>query len=154
MTQTDVALPFERYFGGGRRLLGSPAGGDGSSRRGYGVPVFRECGTRCAYCGYDMEGSYESWLNLSVDHVIPDGAARRLGYPREWVADTANLVTCCRACNEFLCHWKLSDPSPATVEEFFDLRDRHFREKRQWVLQRHQSERTWYDATNPPKAEA
>lgn len=37
-----------------------------------------------------------------------------------------------------------------TVEEFFDLRDRHFLAKREWVLGRHASERAWYDAAFPP----
>jgi len=50
--------PFRVYEGGGRRLLGRPAGGDGSSRRGYGVPVFKQCGAECAYCGYPMQDTY------------------------------------------------------------------------------------------------
>jgi len=70
---SGVATPFDRYEGGGRRLLGKPAWGNGSSRRGYGLVVFDQCGSVCVYCGYDMGAAYESWLNLSIDHVIPAG---------------------------------------------------------------------------------
>ncbi|MGE5435473.1 MAG: HNH endonuclease [Candidatus Doudnabacteria bacterium] len=122
----ETGLPFDRYTGGGRRLLGVPAFGDGSSRRGYGPAVFEQCGFVCAYCGHEMETAYEVWLSLSVDHVIPTGVAKRLGYAPEWVQDISNQVTCCRACNEFLNGYKVTDPAPATVEKFFDLRDRHF----------------------------
>lgn len=45
---------------------------------------------------------YEAWLDVSIDHVIPRGTVKRLGYPQDWVEDIANLVTSCRACNEFL----------------------------------------------------
>jgi hypothetical protein len=146
----EAGLSFDRYTGGGRQLLGAPAMGDGTSRRGYGPAVFGQCGFACAYCGFSMETAYEGWLSLSVNHVIPTGAATRLGYPAEWVRDTANLVTACRACNEFLNGYKVIDPAPASVDEFFDLRDRHFLAKREWVLVRHATERAWYDAAFPP----
>lgn len=143
------ALPFDRYEGGGRRLLGRPAWGNGSSRRGYGRPVFAQCGFACAYCGSSMDRTYEVWLGLSVDHVIPTGCAKRLGYPVEWVADVANQVTCCRACNEFLNPYRVNDPPPATVDEFFELRDQHFYRKHEWVMARHSQERAWYESAFP-----
>jgi hypothetical protein len=52
-------------------LLGPPQESDGISRRGYGPPVFAECGMDCVYCGLHMGESYEAWLQISVDHVIP-----------------------------------------------------------------------------------
>lgn len=144
-----TALPFDRYAGAGRQLLGAPASGDGSSRRGYGRVIFEQCGFACAYCGHAMDTGYEVWLSLSVDHVIPTGSGKRLGYPPEWTQDAANLVTCCRACNEFLNGYRVGDPAPATVEEFFDMRDRHFLAKREWVQARHATERAWYDEAFP-----
>lgn len=141
-------LPFDGYEGGGRRLLGRPSGGDGSSRRGYGVPVFAQCGSNCVYCG--SGGPYEAWLNLSVDHVVPRGDGRTLGYPVEWIEDIANLVTCCRVCNEFLNGYRVNEPPPATLDEFFDLRDRHFVAKHERVLARHEQERAWYEQAYPP----
>lgn len=99
-----------------------------------------------------MESGYEVWLSVSVDHVIPTGSGKRRGYPLHWIQDVANQVTCCRACNEFLNGYRVTDPPPATVEEFFALRDHHFRAKREWVQVRHDSERAWYEAafSRPP----
>ena len=141
-----VALPpFPRYRNGGRDLLGIPAWGDGTSRHGYGVPVFAECGTSCAYCGRDLGSEYADWLDLSVDHVIPTNTIKTLGYPREWVADLINLVAACRACNEFLNGYRVTESPPFDLAGFCDLRDRHFLEKRKWVLARHERERAQYE---------
>jgi hypothetical protein len=59
--------------GGARSFpgCGRPPPGGGSSRRGYGPSVFEQGGYACAYCGWAMDGAYESWLQLSIDHVIP-----------------------------------------------------------------------------------
>jgi HNH endonuclease len=114
--------------------------------------VFEQCGSACVYCGLDMGAAYESWLNLSIDHVIPAGDGRRLGYPPDWVEDIANLVTSCRACNEFLNAYRVIDSPPQTVDAFFDLRDLHFERKREWVLNRHATERAWYDSSRPEPA--
>lgn len=35
-------------------------------------------------------------VSLSVDHAIPSGSGKRLGYPNEWIRDAATQVTCCR----------------------------------------------------------
>jgi 5-methylcytosine-specific restriction endonuclease McrA len=94
------ARPFARYEGGGRRLLGRPRLGDLTARHGYGPPVFDQCGLACSYCGLDVAKPYENWLQLSVDHVVP-ASAKGIGYPAEWIEGLANLVTCCRPCNEF-----------------------------------------------------
>jgi hypothetical protein len=141
-----LGLPFYEYQGGGRGLLGVPPWGDGSSRRGYGVPVLRACGTSCVYCGVDLGGTYEAWLGFSVDHVIPVSTVKRLGYPAEWVHDLINLVTACRSCNEFLNAYRVDDPCPPDLDGFCDLRDRHFLEKRGWAVARHATERGHYDA--------
>ena len=143
-TNDLCGLPFQRYIDGGRSLLGIPPWGDGSSRHGYGVPVFAACGACCAYCGRELGETYEAWLDLSVDHVIPTNTVKVLGYPREWVADLLNLVTACRACNEFLNGYRITDPPPHDLAGFCDLRDRHFLAKREWVTARHEREREHY----------
>src|SRR5205807_3637420 len=81
-------------------LLGRPSQGDGTCRGGYGIPVVERYGSACAYCGRDLAESYEAWLNLSVDHVVPRNAIA-VGVPEEWIEDLLNHVTCCRVCNEF-----------------------------------------------------
>jgi hypothetical protein len=141
--------PFARYASGGSELLGIPAWGDGTARHGYGRPVFAECGYQCVYCGFDMGAPYESWLNLSVDHVVP-GHLVKAGWPREWVFDRINLVTCCRACNEFLNGYRVTDVAiPPTFADFIAIRDRVFDEKRDLALARHLVERERYAAGRP-----
>lgn len=39
----------------------------------------------------------------------------------------------------------MTDPPPATVDEFFVQRDRHFVAKRAKAIERHVRERDWYD---------
>jgi hypothetical protein len=146
-------LPFSTNRGAGRTLLGPAPLGDGSCRHGYGPPVFVECGTVCVYCGRELAAPYESWLDVSIDHVIPTESVGRLGYPREWVRDMANLVTACRACNEFLNGYRVSDPVPTSVADFFALRDRHFLAKGNWVLERHARERRRYELWRRPVGE-
>lgn len=140
----EALLPFDAYEGGGRRLLGVPAFGGGSSRRDYGVPVFEQCGWACVYCGVDLGETYETWLGLSVDHVVPQSLVKH-GYPTAWIEDLTNKVTCCRHCNEFLNQYRVSEPPPDTLDAFFDLRDRVFRGKRGKAVERHGTERTWYE---------
>jgi hypothetical protein len=132
-------LPFALYSHGGRKLLGAPPWGDGTARFGYGLPVFRACGFECVYCGRVLR-AYEEFLNISIDHVIPTNTVQN-GFPKEWVADLINLVTACRACNEFLNGYRVQDAPPVTLDEFCNLRDRHFLIKRDWVRLRHERER-------------
>jgi hypothetical protein len=144
---TDVPVrPFARYTDGGGRLLGVPTSGDGTARHGYGPPVFALCGYKCAYCGLEMAAPYESWLNLSVDHVVPAHLVKA-GWPREWVLDLINLVTCCRVCNEFLNGYRVPDLTPpGSIEDFAALRDRVFDEKVAHSAKRHAIEKERYQA--------
>lgn len=136
-------LPFDRYAGKGQELLGPPALGDGTCRHGYGPPVFGLCGSQCAYCGEEMGESYRSWLHLSVDHVIPR-SVKWYAEHGDWIEDMANLVTCCRACNEFLNGYRVTDDPPANLSDFLQLRDCHFQRKRAHALQRHRQEEAAY----------
>ena len=137
-------LPFDRYREKGRKLLGRPEQGDATCRHGYGLAVFAQCGLSCVYCGRFLGKPYDAWLDISVDHVIP----RSIFWSnerREWIEDIANMVTCCRACNEFLNRFKVDVPLPESLSAFFDLRDRIFLEKREHALRRHKEESGWYE---------
>ena len=136
-------LPFSAYPDGGRRLLGIPKRGDETVRHGYGPPVFRHLGFRCVYCNYDMGATYESWLQASVDHVVPQHAVQ-VGYHPTWIEDLANLVPCCRACNEFTNAYAIAEPPPTTEQEFLGVRDRAFAQKRALALASHERERNWH----------
>jgi len=148
-------LPFGRYRGGGRALITDLRIPKGSARHDYGPPIFAMCGYQCAYCGYDMAEPYRAWLNLSVDHVVPDYLVEQ-GHRADWVRNAANLVTCCRACNEFLNGYRVLDTPPSTEEGFFALRDRCFHDKRARALARHRAEEERYDkarATGPTEVQ-
>ena len=138
-----MTLPFERYDGRGRRLLGRAKRGDETARHGYGPPVFAQCGLMCVYCGLDMSAPYENWLQLSVDHVVP-ASSKGNGYPAEWIEDISNLVTCCRACNEFSNSFHVAAVVPLEVDAFFDIRDRAFLSKRDFLGLKHDVERKKY----------
>ncbi len=135
--------PFDRYRNGGTEPLGKPKQGDASSRHGYGLPVIEQCGALCVYCGRNLLQSYENWLDLSVDHVVPRSDS---WYPacQAWVEDLANLVTCCRACNEFLNQFRCSSQQPASFAEFAVIRDAVFLSKRRQAMERHEQERAWF----------
>ena len=127
-------------------LLGRPRQGDGTCRGGYGLPVVERCGTRCAYCDRDLADSYEAWLDLSVDHVVPGYLTKAAAYPVAWVEDLLNLVTCCRACNEFLNGFRVSERLPDDLTAFVDLVARVLDAKRRLVLERHKIEEARYQA--------
>jgi len=137
----ETSLPFEEYSGGGRRLLGELR--NGSCRYDYGPPVFDECGTACVYCSRELGESYEAWLNLSVDHVVPAGTPWK-GGAADWLHDVINCVTACRACNEFLNGYRCQVPAPTTLTEFTAIRYRVFREKVSAAGARHVEEREGY----------
>jgi 5-methylcytosine-specific restriction endonuclease McrA len=146
---TDSSLPFARYQLGGTHLLGIPNEREGTARHGYGPPVFAACGYQCAYCGFDMASPYEAWLNLSVDHVVPQHL-KKAAWPREWLLDLINLVTCCRACNEFLNGYRVTaTTAPESLPEFVQVRDRVFVEKLQHAQKRHSVERERFAAARP-----
>jgi hypothetical protein len=66
----ESALLFDHYIGGGRELLGVPAWGDGSSRRGYGQAVFAQCGFACAAWG-DLPVADVHGLTPRTEHSSP-----------------------------------------------------------------------------------
>ena len=135
--------PFDHYPRKGKQPLGIPPKGNNIARRDYGPYTFQDCGYACAYCGQDLGASYESWLSISVDHVVP--ISTRWYEAREgWIEDRFNRVTCCRACNEFLNAYRCRYKKPNDVAGFVQIRDKVFLGKRQRAKDRHQVERTWY----------
>jgi hypothetical protein len=138
--------PFDCYEGGGRTPLGRPKQADLTARHGYGPPVFEQCGYACVCCGLDMAAAFENWLQLSVDHVIPHQmAAAWAGAPTaRLVEDITNLVTCCRACNDFGNRYTVQGGAPATDEAFYDLRDGVFAERSAMILARRNQERALF----------
>jgi hypothetical protein len=132
-------LPFASYPKGGRTLLDKPKSGDGSARGGYGRDVLVWCGFRCAYCDLDMS-LFEGWLQLSVDHVVPQ-QAWALGYRKDWLRNPINTVACCRPCNDLYNREQPTEPAPATLEAFLEIRDATFRRRKARLLEHREAER-------------
>lgn len=124
--------------------LGKPNQGDGTCRGGYGVDVVKRYGANCAYCNRDLSASYEDWLDLSVDHVVPRNAVAA-GVPSEWIEDLHNHVPCCRACNEFLNGFRITVDIPTDIVGFLALRDSVLDAKRVHACRRHDVERERFD---------
>lgn len=139
-------LPFTRYPGGGRSLLGSRSGAN--CRHDYGLTFARLTGvTTCAYCGVDFRGDYRTWLTVALDHAIPISVCRELDIPDSWAQDYANCVLACMACNSFDNRYRLTfkTEAPATLEEFFDLRDIVFKDRSLRIQKSHERELRFYE---------
>lgn len=137
-------------------LTRPPNANGANCRHGYGIPIVKHYGPSCAYCGKDLSESYDAWLDLSVDHVVPRQAIgnKKWGATEtymNWIESLANLVPCCTACNEFLNGYKtgITDQPPADGRAFLALRDEMLAGKREYALRRHQLEREYY-ADWPP----
>ena len=141
-----MKTPFETYPEKGRRLLGMRS--SGNCRRGYGLQFTRLVGqTSCGYCDQDLVASYEVWLSMALDHVVPEGLARKLQLPKEWSQDYANAVLTCAACNGFDNRYEPSFEieSPTDLEQFFALRDRIFLERKERIRACHERERAFFE---------
>jgi hypothetical protein len=137
-------LPFVNYPHQGRLLAGRVSGGN--CRHGYGLKFMKEARqTRCAYCDLDIAGVYENWLNMALDHVVPVSVCQELKIPLEWCNDYSNCVLSCAACNGFGNRYSPKNAaSPTTLEEFYDLRDTIFVERKKLILEKHAQERAFY----------
>ena len=61
------------------------------SLRGYAFRTHQRDGFKCRYCGADGSKSFETWLTLSEDHLLPKGHRER--------EDRDFKVTACQFCN-------------------------------------------------------
>lgn len=150
--------PFDDYPGAGRTLIGIVRGAN--CRHEYGLEFMRRTGqTRCAYCQADFASSYETWLTMALDHVIPANVCVKWGVAVEWREDCANKVLACASCNSFRNRYKPAsgESVPDTLGAFFALRDRVFTERKGLIMKRHQEEkqfferRPWKEAQTKPQ---
>lgn len=61
------------------------------SLRGYGFTIHQRDHFQCRYCGADGTKSFETWLTLSCDHLLPKGDPNR--------DNPEYIVTACQFCN-------------------------------------------------------
>jgi len=139
-------LPFDLYPEGGHQLLGAPKGAN--ARQEYGHKLMQLTGQRhCAYCDTDLTATYQVWLTLVVDHVIPLTLCKSTHIPENWCWDYSNMVLACAACNGFCNRYSPSFTiaPPETLEAFYSLRDRIFGERKKLIAKRHDAERQFFN---------
>ena len=142
--------PFDDYPGGGYSILRTLTGGN--ARQGYGHWLVEHGQTSCAYCGMSLVDSYQHWLLLTVDHVIPVSDSdrkhgHRLGIRRSWHESYSNIVLACSGCNGFRNRYQipLEERRESWEEsEFFEFRDKVFQEKKDRVADARTSEISFY----------
>lgn len=61
------------------------------SLRGYGREIYERDDFVCRYCGADGKKSFDTWLTLSCDHLLPKGHPNR--------GNRDYIVTACQFCN-------------------------------------------------------
>lgn len=141
--------PFDDYPNGGRKLLGKLKNkAKTNSRHGYGLELSETTGqTACAYCGVSFIDDYYHWLLMTVDHVIPQVEAQRLGIPEKRYEDITNLVLACSGCNGFDNQFKIPDDwgRPRTLSQFYELRDKAFEKRRVNIEERRSEEMQFFD---------
>lgn len=140
-------IPFESYPERGQALLGPIRGSN--CRKGYGLKFMRVTGqTSCAYCGISLIEPYTNWLQMAIDHVVPQSVCKGFSLSAEWTHDASNCVLSCAACNGFGNRYKPSTDTlcPTTLEEFWRLRDRIFIERSTVIQGKHAEERSFFDS--------
>lgn len=147
---TIQELPFSAYPGGGREQLRQRPG---LNTRHADAPEFMRItgASKCAFCGLDFTASFDNWLTMVLDHVVPQSVCKNMGIDTTWVWNYSNAVLACGACNGFCNRYKLKMDCtvPRTLPDFYDLRDRIFLERRKLILAARDKERTSYFETKP-----
>ena len=145
--------PFDSYPSGGRILLGRVEGVGRGTRRTSGQQFMKRTGQlRCAYCDLDLVHSFENWLQMALDHVVPKQVCKEFSLPNEWVEDYTNRVLACGACNVFDNQYKppIETACPRSLEDFYDLRDRIFKDRKLRIAERRNNEKAVFE-TQPWK---
>lgn len=138
-------MPFDSYPGSGSELLGRCAGAN--CRHEYGLKLQRLTGqTTCAYCGLSLIDTYEHWLLMVVDHVIPARTGVAFGIPQSWLGDFCNTVLACSGCNGLRCRYELPSTAviPPDINGFVMLRDAIFAVRKDLILAAMQIEREFH----------
>lgn len=65
--------------------------------RGYAAEILKRDDYKCRYCGVDGTQSFDTWLSLSWDHLLPKGHPKR--------DDPDYIVAACHFCNTAANHY-------------------------------------------------
>jgi hypothetical protein len=84
---------------------------------------------------------------MVIDHVIPIALCKSTRIPGNWRWDYSNTVLACAACNGFCNRYspKFTIAPPETLEDFYNLRDKIFDERKKLIAERHKEEREFFN---------
>jgi putative hemolysin len=140
-----MEIPFDSYPDRGRKPFGRVKGSN--CRQGYGLEFMRRTGQRkCAYCETDLTETFESWLTIVLDHVVPLSFCISAGVSVELCEDMSNRVLACSTCNGLCNRYKPTEELilPLTREAFYDLRDSVFVKRFELIAKRREDEKQFY----------
>ena len=86
-------------------------GNSGTSLMGYSKDLFKKYDYTCVYCENYFGDSFENWMRLTREHVIP--VSRLIGDDEKYKNYDANLRVACSTCNNLA--------NRETYDEFKDL---------------------------------
>jgi len=138
-------LPFSTYPNREDELRKSIWTG-GNCRHEYGLKFIQETHqTCCAYCGKPLTESYDAWVTMVIDHVVPVSVCKGLNIQMEFCRSLANMVLACATCNGFDNRYRLtSERKVSTFREFLVLRDEIFIARRERIQRKHESEKKFF----------
>jgi len=85
-----------------------------------------------------------AWQWITPFQKVPVGHG---GVPQEWAQDASNRVLSCTACNTFRNRYAPPNMErPVSLDEFYQLRDRIFVERKAQILERHNHERAFFES--------
>ncbi len=80
-----------------------------------------------------------------MDHAIPESICQLWGVTQAWAQDASNRVLSCTACNTFRNRYAPQNADrPTSLDEFYELRDHIFAERKAQILERQKDERAFY----------
>ncbi len=68
------------------------------ARREYGHWLVERGQTSCAYCETSLVDSYEHWLMLTAEHLVPVADRDRPRIPKTWHESYSSIVLPCSGC--------------------------------------------------------
>lgn len=124
-------------------MSGNPSQYSGESLRGYAYEIHKRDNFRCVYCGVDGKESFDVWLTLTVDHLLPKGHPHR--------DDADYVVTACAFCN--VAENRYFDKAQKLGLTFDKrTRDELVEQRRKFVLDRREEFRAFWERDVKPFA--
>ena len=114
------------------------------SLRGYGHEIHQRDNFTCRFCGADGTKSFDTWLTLAVDHLLPKGYEKR--------ENAEYKVTSCGFCNTVDNHY--FSKAEARGLKFDNMSPEQLvAQRKEWVEKRRQEYRRFWEneVSAPPK---